>query len=156
AKKQTEQLNHQLLERFNQSMLGEFGDIKTQYDVEKMAREDWPRFSLYQAKLMELQNYQRMQQESQNRQVQEFRTQFDKFAKTEDDKFSERAGDIDEKVRSGSIAMLKDFGFSDQDLSSAWNGESAVSLRDHRIQLLIRDAYRYRQAQAAAKTKAVK
>ncbi len=157
AKQQTEQLNAQLLERTNQSILGEFSDIRTQADVEKMAREDWPRFSLYQAKIMELQSYQRAQQETQARAQQEFRTKWDKFAKDEDGRFSEIVGDVPDQMRAGSVKMLQDsYHFSDEDLSKLWNGEVSLSLRDHRAQLLIRDAYLYRQAQKVAKQKTVK
>ena len=161
TRQHTEQLNAQLLERTNQSIMGEFSDIRTQADIEKMAREDWPRFSLYQAKIMELQNYQRVQQEANNRQQQEFRGKWDKFAKDEDARFLEAAPDMQNEtrataVRNHSLSLLKDIGFTEEDLSRLWNGEVSLSLRDHRAQLLIRDAVRYREAQSVAKTKAVK
>ncbi len=161
ARKQTEQLNTQLLERFNQTIMGEFSDIRTQQDVEKMAREDWPRFSLYQAKMMELQNYNQIQQQAQQRHQQEFRTQWDKFSTDEDKRFLEAAPEMQDEtrasaVRNRSLSLLKDIGFTDQDLSRLWNGEVSLSLRDHRAQLLIRDAVRYREAQTAARTKSVK
>ena len=37
-----------------------------------------------------------------------------------------------------------------------WNGHKELSLRDHRLQLLIRDATLWREAQAKAKAAAVK
>ena len=161
ARQQTEQLNAQLLERTNQSIMGEFSDIRTQADVEKMAREDWPRFSLYQAKVMELQAYQRSHAEAQQRAQQDFRGKWDKFAKDEDSRFLEAAPEMQDEarasvVRNRSLSLLKDIGFTDEDLSKLWNGEVSLSLRDHRAQLLIRDAVRYRDAQNVARTKAVK
>ncbi len=161
ARQQTEQLNQQLLERTNQSIMGEFSDIRSQADVEKMAREDWPRFSLYQAKIMELQSYQRAQQEHQARAQQEFRGKWDKFAKDEDSRFLEAAPEMQDEVRASavrnrSVSLLRDIGFSEEDLSKLWNGEVSLSLRDHRAQLLIRDAVRYREAQSAARSKTVK
>ena len=54
------------------------------------------------------------------------------------------------------MSTLKDIGFSDEELAKTWNGEASISMRDHRIQLLIRDATRYRQAQTAARTKVVR
>jgi hypothetical protein len=161
ARQQTEQLNTQLLERTTQSFMGEFSDIRSQADVERMAREDWPRFSLYQAKMMELQSYQRSQQEAQTRNQQEYRTKWDKFAKDEDAHFLEKAPEMQDEaratsVRNRSLTLLKDIGFSDEDLSKLWNGDLSLSLRDHRAQLLIRDAVRYREAQSIARTKTVK
>ena len=55
-----------------------------------------------------------------------------------------------------SVALLKDLGFSDTDLPKLWNGEASVSLRDHRVQLLIRDAARYRDAIKTVPAKVVK
>ncbi len=158
ARHQTEQLNAQLLERTNQTIMGEFSDIRSQADVEKMAREDWPRFSLYQAKMMELQNYQRAQADTQARAQQEFRGKWDKFAKDEDSRFLEAAPEMQDETRASamrnrSLSLLKDIGFTDEDLSRLWNGEVSLSLRDHRAQLLIRDAARYREAQTSARTK---
>ena len=54
------------------------------------------------------------------------------------------------------MGVLKDLGYNDQELSDLWNGRGAMSLRDHRVQLLIRDGVRYRDAQAAARSAAVR
>jgi hypothetical protein len=161
ARKQYETQAAQAAQALQQSLMGEFSDIKSMADVQKMANEDWPRFSRYQAKMMEIQQYQSVLQEAQTRQQQEFRSRWDNFAKDEDAKFLELAPElIDEtvakQVADGSRALLHDIGFSDQDLSKLWGGEASVSLRDHRIQLLIRDAFRYREAQKVARSKVAK
>jgi len=41
-------------------------------------------------------------------------------------------------------------------LSGLWNGQASMSLRDHRVQLLIRDGIRLREMQTAAKNAVAK
>ena len=60
------------------------------------------------------------------------------------------------KVAESAVGVLKDLGFDDQELAALWNGRQALSLRDHRLQLLIRDGVRYRDAHAAARSAAVR
>ncbi len=150
-----------LLQTLHRTQLGEFSDIRSMDDVEKLAREDWPRYALWDAQQKKIAAVQQEMQQGQQRAQQDFRSKWDSFAKDEDAKFIEAAPEMSDatratKVREGSVAMLKDVGFSDTDLAKVWNGEASLSFRDHRLQLLIRDAYRYREAQTVAKTKAVK
>jgi hypothetical protein len=51
-------------------------------------------------------------------------------------------------MRSATRQMLRDVGFQEGEVSSAWNGEGGLSLRDGRVQQVIADAVRWRQAQA--------
>ena len=154
TRRQNESLYPQLLAMLQQQQMGEFSDIQTMADVEKMAREDWPRFSLFQAHQMKLQQVQQLAQAAQERQQHEYQNQWSKFSNDEDAKFIERAPEMANaetatKVRDASLSLLKDIGFSDDDLARLWNGQASLSLRDHRAQLLIRDAVRYREAKAA-------
>jgi len=48
------------------------------------------------------------------------------------------------------ISVLKDLGFEEAELARSWNGEGEIPLRDHRMQLLIRDAIFWRDAQQKA------
>lgn len=150
-----------LLQTLQQQQQGEFADIKTMADVERLAREDWPRYALWDAQQKKVAAVQQQIQQAQERQQTEFRTKWDQFAKDEDAKFLDAAPELSDsavakKVADGSLSMLKDIGFTESDLSKLWNGEASLSLRDHRAQLLIRDALRYRQAQTAAKSKTLK
>jgi hypothetical protein len=161
ARKQYDDALPVLLQTLQQQQMGEFADIRTQADVEKLAREDWPRYALWDAKQKQLQAIHMEMSQSQQRQQQEFRSKWDTFAKDEDARFIEAAPEMADSDKAKRIAdaaqhLLRDTGFSDQDLSKLWNGEASVSLRDHRIQLLIRDAVRYREAQNTARTKAVR
>ncbi len=56
-------------------------------------------------------------------------------------------------IATKAVETLRDTGFSDDDLNKLWSGQASVSLRDHRMQLLIRDAARYRAAKAGVPAK---
>src|SRR6185437_8076268 len=77
------------LQALQQITAGEFSDIKTQADITKLAAEDWPRFSRYQAHMMNIGQKQQQLQAAQQRQAQEFENQWVEFANKEDAKFLE-------------------------------------------------------------------
>jgi len=156
ARQQYEQALPVLLQTLQQQQQGEFSDIKTMADIENLAREDWPRYALWDAQQKKIAAVTQEVTASQERQAQEYKTKWAEFASKEDAKFIELAPEMADKekatkVADASVALLKDLGFSDQDLGKLWNGEASLSLRDHRAQLLIRDAARYREAQKAVK-----
>lgn len=154
ARQQYESALPALLQTLQQQMAGEFADIRTQDDVNKLAAEDWPRFARWQAHKMQVDSLQAEAKSNQERQSHEFRNKWAEFASKEDAALLERAPELADKARSqkiadGAVAVLKDIGFDDKELAAAWNGENSVSLRDHRIQLLILDAMKYREAKVA-------
>lgn len=94
-------------------------------------------------------------------QQQQFQQQFQNWTKAEDDKFLQGAPELkdDETMSRASKAALKTLegvGFSKDELAKGYYGESAISLRDHRAQLIIWKAAQYdalkgNPPQAAAK-----
>jgi len=147
-----------LIQTLRDAQAGEFSDIKSQSDIDKMATEDWPRFARYQAHLMKIGSLEQSLKQAQERQVSEYKSKWEDFARTEDAKFVELAPEMAnkeraQKVADASISILKDIGFSEQDLSKLWNGEASLSLRDHRAQLILLKAAKYDEAIAASKTK---
>lgn len=158
ALQQYEQATHSALQAVQQATAGEFADIKTPEDISKLAAEDPLRFTRYQAHLMNVQQIERAAQMAQEQRSQQFKAQWAEFAAKEDAKFLERSPEMADKdkatkIADASVSMLRDVGFTDTDLSKLWNGEASVSLRDHRVQEIIRDAARYRQAQVAGPKK---
>lgn len=156
ARQQYEQALPALLQTLQQQQQGEFSDIKTINDIEKLAREDWPRYALWDAQQKKIAAVTQEMQAAQERQAQEYKSKWVEFSAKEDAKFLELAPEMADKekatkIADASVAMLRDIGFTDQDLAKAWNGEASVSLRDHRIQLLIRNAVRYSEAQKVIK-----
>ncbi len=157
ARQQYESALPQLLQTLQTSQTGEFHDIRTIQDVERLAREDWPRYLQWDVAQKKIAAVQQEYQSAQQRQQQEKLQQFTAFAKKEDDLFIEKVPDMANadkasRLQKQALTLLKDLGFSDTELGQSWNGEKDLSLRDHRLQLLIRDATLYREAQARAKT----
>lgn len=155
ARQQYEAALPALLQSLQEAHSGEFSDIKTMADVERLAREDWPRYALWDAQQKKLAAVAQQASTARERQVAEFKTQWATFAQKEDQALLDKAPELSDTKRAQKIAdsavnVLKDLGFTESDLASAWNGESSVSLRDHRIQLLILDAIKYREAKVTA------
>ncbi len=155
---QYEQILPQLMQQLQQQQMGEFADIRTQADVDNMARNDWQRFAMWQAHQMKVQNVYQMQNANYQRQQQEYTNKWQQFATNEDNLFAAQATEMSDPVQAKEIATkavetLRDTGFSDDDLNKLWSGQASVSLRDHRMQLLIRDAARYRAAKAGVPAK---
>ena len=107
---------------------------------------------------MKVQNVQYQMQENYQRQQQEYTTKWNQFAQNEDNLFAAQATEMNDPIQAKEIATkavetLRATGFTDDDLNKLWSGQASVSLRDHRMQLLIRDAARYRAAKASVPAK---
>jgi hypothetical protein len=89
------------------------------------------------------------------------RAAWHQYRQAEDEKFHHFAPEMNDPVKAsttrvGVKAMLKEIGFGDEELARAWDGQTGFSVRDHRAQRLILDAFRWRQAQANQKAIASK
>jgi hypothetical protein len=60
------------------------------------------------------------------------------------------------KLEHAALGMLRELGFADQELGELYRGRRDLSLHDHRLQMLIRDGIRFRDAQKAAKEASTK
>jgi hypothetical protein len=92
----------------------------------------------------------------------EIRARWHQYKDAEDSKFHQHVPEMSDPVKANAMRqgvqrmLLTDFGFGKEELAKAWDGQSGFSLRDHRAQRIIADAYRWRQAQANAKSIASK
>lgn len=130
----------------------EFADIKTQADVEKMATEDWARYIRWDMNQKRVAAVQQEILTAKGRQEAEAAQQWQHFAKREDELFLEKSPEMRDptkaaKARESAVTMLKDMGFTPEELGKLW---STPALRDHRIQLIILEAAKFRDARAAA------
>jgi hypothetical protein len=151
----------QLLQTLQHQQAGEFADIKSMADVERLAREDWPRYLLWDLQQKKIAEASQHMLAAQHRQAQEKLTQFAEFAKRADDLFKEKVPDMADEAKAAelqkqALAVLGDLGFTEAELLPLWNGHKELSLRDHRLQLLIRDATLWREAEKKAKAAATK
>ncbi len=134
---------------------GEFADIVTQADVERLANEDWPRFARWQAHDMKVRAVEQEARAAQERQHGEFRKQWSEYAQKQDQLLNDRAPELADKSTADKLTKaaqgyLADIGFKPEELAQAWDGQASLSLRDHRVQLLILDGVKYREAKAGA------
>ncbi len=151
----------QLLQTLQDQQAGEFADVRTMADVEKLAREDWPRFHQWQLRQMQIASVAQQVEQAQQRHGAEQQRRFSEFAKREDDRFKEKVPDMTDadkavKLQNAALQALSDLGFAEAELAASWQGQRDLSLRDHRVQLLIRDAVLWREAQAKAKSAATR
>jgi hypothetical protein len=156
ARQQYESALPVLLQTLQQQQAGEFGDIRTMADVEKMSREDASRYAQWDAQQKKIAAVQQELRQAQGRQYFDQQQRLAQFVKRESELFAERAPEIADdtqrsKLQSSAVTVLRDLGFKDAELGAMWRGERGVSLHDHRLQLLIRDGIKFRDAQEKAR-----
>jgi len=156
ARLQYENALPQLLQTLHQQQQGEFSDIKTMADVENLARTDWPRYALWDAQQKKIAAVSQEMKAAQDRQSQEQQSKWSSYATKQDAAFIERAPEMADpekatKIAKASYDMLKDVGYQESELANLWNGNE--TFRDYRMQLILRDAARYRDAQKSAPAK---
>lgn len=158
ARQQYEQALPALMETLQSQQAGQFADIRTQADVQRMATEDPLRYIQWNAHREQVSAIQNEMRQAQERQSYEWAQKWQDFASKEDAKTAEMIPELADpkqrlKVQESALSYLKDKGFTESELGSAWTGQASLSLRDHRIQGLIRDAVKYREQQEVAKQK---
>ena len=160
ARLQYEQALPALLQTLSEQQQGSFADIKTMADVEKLAREDWPRYALWDAQQKKIAAVQQEVQAAQTRQQQDFSQKWSEYTTKEDALFLEQhpemASDKGKELATATIQVLKDAGFGQEDLSKLWTGQASLSLRDHRAQEIALKAAKWDQAQKQVTQKVAK
>jgi hypothetical protein len=156
ARQQYEAALPVLLQTLQQQQAGEFTDIRTLADIERLAREDFARYARWDAQQKRIAVMSDELRATQQRQALELSQRWAHFAQQQDQLFADKVPDIVDpgkapKLRESAVNVLKDRGFGEQELAQLWNGQGAISLRDHRLQLLILDAVKFSDAQRAAK-----
>lgn len=148
----------QLSEQLNAFIAGQFQDVKSWDDVQRMAVENPVRYNEWKVATDRAQALQaeraRIAHENQQRQAQAFqnyeREQTAEFLKSAPEFADPKQGP---QLAAETNAMLRDdYGLSEQELSALWGG-AQVSALDHRFRLLIRDALAYKKTKAGLKPK---
>ncbi len=146
-----------LLQNLQSGMAGEFADIKNMADVQKLASEDWPRYIRWDAAQKQVAAVHQELQSAQARQADERNSRWNEYAAEQDKLLTEKAPELSDKergpkIRESALDYLKDIGFTEKELASAWRGETGIPFRDHRVQQLILDGVKYRSRQEKAET----
>lgn len=151
------EITQRAISEFQAAQAGEFADIRTQADIEKMASEDWPRFSKWQARQMGIQQKQQELQQIQQYQQQQHQQQFAKWGEEQNAKFIDRHPDLKDRAvfqkTSQSVidALTKDIGFDQDKLSKWYTGQGPLYGNDADVQELFFWAAKGVTADKAAK-----
>ena len=97
--------------------------------------------------------WQQLQATQQAESQRQYQKQFAEWSEAEDLKVNQMMPElsnkeVSRKIADQAVSMLRNVGFSDQDVRRAYSGEASVSLRDARVQVLLAKAALYDQAQA--------
>jgi hypothetical protein len=146
----------ELMASLQAAQAGQFADVRTPQDVQRLASEDPLRYLQWTAHQQQVSAVHNEMRQAQERQTQEFQNQWSDFASREDRLAVEKIPELSNpeqrvKVQDAARSYLSDLGFSETELASAWNGQAALSPRDHRFQMLVMDAVRYREGKVQAK-----
>ncbi len=148
-----------LLKTLQQQQAGQFSDIQTMADVEKLASEDPFRFSLWQAQQMKIAAVKQEVDQVQFKQTQDNQQKWSKFAADQDKLAVEKIPDLADKAKAAKLqetaaAYLDSVGFTNDELAKLWNGDK--TFRDARMQQVLLDAARYRELKTKAPVAAPK
>ena len=158
-RQQYEQTLPNLLQTLQSQTAGEFADIKTHDDVVKMATDDPFRYARWDAQQKQIARVRDEVAATQRQQEQDQKTQFEAWSAEQDKKFTEQAKDFADpvkapKLREGIVNYLTEVrGVEKEALPGLW---SNPLFRDARTQAIFYDAYRWNEAQKAAKAAATK
>lgn len=163
-RQKTEQLRQQyeaqlplVVQAIQQAIGAEFSDVKTMEDVQRLAREDWPRYVQWDAKQKQLAQWQTEAQNAQQRQQQEVSDKLQTWVKAQDDDVEQSLSKVPASERqtlaNEAKSALIDYGFTEEQIVQLWNNSI---LRSAPLQRMMADAARYRIAKRTASTPAAK
>lgn len=145
-----------LYEQYAQGFHDRFSDIKTWADVEKLQQTDFVRYQEYQL-MREKGEALRVEAEAaQNRQHEQWQANFSTYVESEHKRFFELAPEFADPEKAPQLqaqarALLTDVGYSEGEIRAALQGQSSISPHDHRFQMILRDAMKYRAAKTVTK-----
>lgn len=150
---QYEQALPALLQTLQAQNNAEFSDITSWEAAQRLADEDPFRFNKWQLHQQRMQAVAKETQQAMAQRAAEEAQRFETFATEQDAKFAELAPEFKdpkqaEKVQAQAVQYLKDIGFNEQEIGESWTGKRPLPLRDARMQALVRDAMRWRSAEA--------
>lgn len=133
---------------------GEFADIRTLDDVKKMAMEDPFRKLQWDVHQQELQAVAYEMQQADQRSAAEKQSKWTQHVQEENSKAAELIPELADPVKSkalqtAAVELLHDKGFTDQELNRLASGEERISVYDHRLQSLLLDGVKWRDANKA-------
>lgn len=152
AQTEYEQRLPAILQKLQGEIAQKFGDIKSRTDLANLARTNPARYVEFQALVQDAQAAQAEHQHVEARKQQEADQWFQNFTAEEDRKFLEAAPEFadpkkGDQLRREAAELLTERGFTEAEINDLWSGKKPLLVRDHRWQLIVRDAMRFNAAQ---------
>ena len=148
----------QLVQQLQALQAGEFPDIKTWADAQRVAAEDPFRYSQWHARQSQIVAASQEHQQNLARQQQQMREGFNKWSGEQDRLFSEQAKEFSDAKQAGKAQtevltyLEKEVGVPAKAVLEMWDDPNGtIHIRDARVQRIIRDASKYNASLAAAK-----
>jgi myosin heavy subunit len=142
-----------LMQALSDANAGAFSDIRTIDDVTKLAQEDPFRYLQWQAHQSKMAAVQQEMDRANQAKEAEKQASWSKHVQDESQRFAESLSEADQKrldaLNKAAPDFLKERGFSQQELTDLAQGKERLSIWDHRVQSLILDGMKYRDAQKA-------
>jgi hypothetical protein len=137
-----------------------FPDIKTEADLQALRVQNPGRYLEFEALAREYAQDQQRQQQFQQQQQQAKRADLEKFRTDEVKLFLQAAPEYADPKRAPALhqevrELFNSVGIPQEEMDALFgaDGDGMISIHDHRAQLIIRDAARWRMAQKKAKAK---
>lgn len=158
ARQQYEGKLKSAMEVLEREQLRDFADIKTFADIEKMAAEDPFRKMQWDVHQQRMQLVAHEAQQAEGRKADAKRTEQNTRRLSETAKLIEKIPEFADKTKldaaqKAAVQLFRDIGYSDTELAAL--GDEPL-LDDHRIQVLVNDAMKYRAMQKAKTAVAAK
>ena len=156
ARRQYEQAIPTALTILDAEIIRDFPDIRSQQDIQRLAQTNPGRWADLQARIQTRNGYVAEAAQIQQRTAAEQAQAFERYVAQESEAFLAKAPEFADpekasKLQTEALGTLRDLGFNDQEIEAAWTHGQPMSLRDHRVQLALRDAMRWRRGQNGLK-----
>jgi hypothetical protein len=131
-----------LMQTLQDAQAGQFADVRTVDDVQKLAAEDPFRYLQWQAHQTKVQAVNAELQRVRGEASQAEQSQWAKHVQKENELVAEYIPELADKTKAAELTAravehLHDLGFKDEELADLSNGKTKLSIYDHRIQRLL-------------------
>ena len=155
ARLQYEQQLPALMQTLQDQQLGQFPDVRTIDDVNRLAQEDPFRYLQWDAHQKRVAAVNLELRSAQERQAKDMEAQWASYIRSENNLMAERVPELADSKKAAELTTkavdtLRDLGFTDMELAELASGRKAIPIYDHRLQLLILDGVKYRDAKKTA------
>lgn len=142
AKQQYEAQLPALMQTLQDAQAGQFADIRTVDDVQKLATEDPFRYLQWQAHQTKVQAVNAELQRVKDESTKAEQSQWAQHVQKENELAVEYIPELADKTKAADLTaravdQLHDLGFKDEELNDLANGKAKLSIYDHRIQRLL-------------------